>query len=155
MDDTYSVSSGRGIAWLSLVFSVIALLFAVSAYGVSRTRAGETDQGISPTQQLSTTTLQSAKTEARDALLAVRLNLHSEGNYAAAAVQLRSARDNLHEAYGSMENSEPWQKLDTSFEAVEVAIRERSASALTLLESLITQLAEDVRKDDDPKRLGE
>jgi|GEM_PF-2534251 len=157
MYENSTVTRARSVAWLSLVFSVVALLFAISAYGVSRTGAAPADRLDERGTSTATSTLQSARSEASQELEAARANLRDEGNYGAAAAQLSQTETRLMEAYrdADRQSSEEWQNLQGSFDELEAALRGQSADALRLLENLMANLAKDVEVDGKPQEVGE
>ena len=158
-DSTYAYTdTGRGIAWIALVMSVLALLFAVSAYGVSRTSAREVQEAAPATTNTELQTaesLEAARIEARQELESARTSYENNNDGTETLLRLRAAKDRLRSAYESSGTSADWNRLDISFTEVENALRTGSADALSRLEQVIRLLSEDVRSDDNPSRLGE
>lgn len=158
MNETTSTHSARGIAWLALMLAVVALLFAISAYGVSRSAARETEM-VSGEQssENAASQLAAARREARESLLAARANLEENNNYEVAVAQAEQAEDRLYSAYrdARAETSDEWLRLQAAFDTVEVALRNKSADALEGLQALLAWLASDVRVDEMPQEVGE
>ena len=155
--------SGRGIAWVSLILSVLALLFAVSAYGVSRSAANEAGEPRAMEQDVASNAhtplgLSEARREASAELESARSAYETNNDSSEILMRLNQAKNKLRAAYaenGTAEGEIEWNRLETSFDTLEASLRAGSADALRHLETLIGMLSRDVSTDADPERLGE
>ncbi len=131
------------LAWLALLVSVGAIIFALVAYNrTSLDAQAELQQQYEETAaQLNVKT---ARLQALAELSLIEMRQEGARNYTEFDSQVFAVKEDLEEAYveAQMDTSEEWQAINRQFTTLSAEIRSQTANSIVSLRRLIEGLAQ-------------